>query len=712
MFSRWALRIALLALAATSAVFAQPSFSYGIIDASGNTSTLATGATIGFPPTAVSSSSSVNVVISNLGTQPGIINGVSVTPLAFQLSQAPLPGTSLAAGANITFTIKFAPTAVGAVSGTVNIQSPIGSVSFILSGTGLGSVFTYQVQNSPIAPLGTISFPNTPVNQSSQLTVQVTNTGSQPGQITSIATLGAGFTLSNSPFLPVTIPPNGSVSFIVVFTPSQPGLAQGRLQVGTDNFNLSGTGNGPALVYSYLTAGTSVSVQNNGVVVFSPTALGAIGSTTFSITNQGTTSGVVTSIGIGGANSVYTLPNLPPLPLALAAGAAISFTINFTPTAVGVTNGNLLIDAQTFVLSGSGTAGGASISYSYTNTGTSTPVQSGGTVVFSPTPIGSTATISFTINNQGNASTTIGSIYVGSTATGFNVSGLPTLPLTLGAGNSTSFAITFSPNTVGVATAGLTIDTASFSLTGPGTPPPALPTYSFTGASGTQAPMTQPAIGLSLSSAYGLPVSGTLTITFVSSVFVDDPTIQFSTGSRTVAFTIPANSTAAIFPSGSKQIQLATGSVAGTITIVPSFGTVGGVGLTPDSPTTIQLILAKIPPVLLSLQATSSATNTISLNLTGMATGRDLTQISFHFTMASGITLTIPDVNLNVAQAFSSWYQSTSSQASGSLFTVTVPFTLNGSIQNVTNLLQAIQSISVTLTNNEGVSNSLTAQFQ
>jgi len=714
MGSRHFITVLVASLAWVSCAFAQPNFSYGIIDSNGNTSTLASGATITFPSTAISSTSSINVVISNLGDQPGVVNGVSVTPVAYQLSGAPLPGTSLAAGANLTFTVKFVPTVVGPTPGSLNIQSPVGSSSFVLSGVGLGSVFTYQIQSAsqstPVSPSGTITFPNTSVNQQSTLTVQVTNTGSQTGQVATIATLGTAYQLSNLPFLPVTIPPNGSTSFTVIFAPTQPGLAQGRLQVGTDSFNLTGTGNGPALIYSYSTAGTSVAVQNNGVVVFSPTALGSIGSTIFSIANQGTTSGVVTSIGIGGPNSVFSLPNLPPLPLTLSPGTSISFTVNFTPTAVGVTNGSLLIDAQTFTLSGSGTAGGASIAYSYTNAGTSLPVQNSGSVVFSPTAVGSTATISFTINNQGTASATVGSIYVGSTATGFGLNGLPGLPITLGPGVSTTFTINFAPNAIGVANATLAIDTVSFTLTGPGTPPPALPGYSFTGASGTQAPMTQPGVGLTLSSPYSLPVTGTLTITFVSAVFVDDPTIQFATGSRTVSFTIPANATSAVFVNGSNQIQLATGSVAGTIAITPSFNTIGGIALTPSSSLTLQMTIAQLPPVLLALQLTSSAANSVSLTFTGMDTGRNLAQANFHFTMASGVTLTIPDISLNVAQAFSSWYQGSASQAAGSLFTATVPFTFQGQIQGITNLVQAIQSISLTLTNAQGVSNTLTAQ--
>ena len=42
------------------------------------------------------------------------------------------------------------------------------------------------------------------------------------------------------------------------------------------------------------------------------------------------------------------------------------------------------------------------------------------------------------------------------------------------------------------------------------------------------------AIGVTLASPYPLPITGTLTLAFASSAFVDDPAIQFATGGRTL----------------------------------------------------------------------------------------------------------------------------------------------------------------------------------
>ena len=58
------------------------------------------------------------------------------------------------------------------------------------------------------------------------------------------------------------------------------------------------------------------------------------------------------------------------------------------------------------------------------------------------------------------------------------------------------------------------------------------------------------------------------------------------------------------------------------------------------------------------------------------------------------------------------WYQSTASQQFGSQFTVTLPFSLQGDVVNVTNVTDALQSVAVTLTNRQGVSASQTVNLK
>ncbi len=144
-------------------------------------------------------------------------------------------------------------------------------------------------------------------------------------------------------------------------------------------------------------------------------------------------------------------------------------------------------------------------------------------------------------------------------------------------------------------------------------------------------------------------------MTFNSDVFSNDPAVQFAIGGRTVIFTIAAGSTQAVFPNGSTQLGLQTGTVAGTITLTPFFVTDGGIDLTPTIPPSLNLTVGQTAPRLLSVQVAGKTSNTVPSQITGYATG-----------------------------VRSRKYPS--------------------DLVTVTTLTAAIQSASVTLTNNQGVS--------
>lgn len=285
------------------------------------------------------------------------------------------------------------------------------------------------------------------------------------------------------------------------------------------------------------------------------------------------------------------------------------------------------------------------------------------------------------------------------------------MPLTLAPTAMATFTISFAPLAMGAATGTLNLDTQTFTLTATGTQPVPLPSYSFSGAAGVQSPLAQPAIGLALSTPYALPITGTLTLSFVSDVFADDPSIQFATGNRVVSFTIPPNTTSAVFSNGATSVRFSTGSVAGTILAMPSFAT-AGISLTPDSPPALIISVLQLPPAVLSAEVDSKSTTGFTLSFTGMATGRNLTQINYHFTLAAGVAVTVPDITLNVEPSFMTWFQSSASQNFGGSFSVAVPFTLTGQVQGFSSLVDAVQSVTVTLTNHQGTSAPQVVQLQ
>jgi hypothetical protein len=95
-------------------------------------------------------------------------------------------------------------------------------------------------------------------------------------------------------------------------------------------------------------------------------------------------------------------------------------------------------------------------------------------------------------------------------------------------------------------------------------------------------------------------------------------------------------------------------------------------------------------------------TNILTVNIIGYSDTRDMAQAAFHFTPATGQTISNPDITLPAAVLFSSWYSTAPSQAYGSNFMYSQTFDLSAD-------QSTIGSVTVTLTNSAGASASATA---
>jgi hypothetical protein len=78
--------------------------------------------------------------------------------------------------------------------------------------------------------------------------------------------------------------------------------------------------------------------------------------------------------------------------------------------------------------------------------------------------------------------------------------------------------------------------------------------------------------------------------------------------------------------------------------------------------------------------------------------------MDFQFTPTTGENVATTRLTLNVEANFLSWYQQSQSQLYGSLFTATIPFTVQGDVKNVTSVADTIQSVLVTLSSRQGSS--------
>ena len=223
------------------------------------------------------------------------------------------------------------------------------------------------------------------------------------------------------------------------------------------------------------------------------------------------------------------------------------------------------------------------------------------------------------------------------------------------------------------------------------------PVLSLTGLSGTASSGHQATFAVALSSAYPSTITGTVTLTFQSSAAApaDDPAIQFAGGGRTAAFTIPANSTQAVFSMNPVAFQ--TGTVAGTITLAVTSNLPGG--------TVSQAItVAAAAPSIQNATVTMTASG-FQIQVTGYSNSRELTGASFHFTGASGQVVQTSDLTVSLSDPAHQWYSSSAASPFGGQFLIVVPFSLQQGAAS------GLASVNVQLMNTQSPSTPVTASF-
>jgi Abnormal spindle-like microcephaly-assoc'd, ASPM-SPD-2-Hydin len=347
---------------------------------SANATPLQSGGTIAFPSTAVNETASAAVVIGNRGSGPGTIGAITATGAAFSLTSLPNPPTTIDPNRELRFAVRYAPTAIESSTGSVRIELVDRAVTFNITGSSTGPVYSYELLNgasaTALARGATVPVPDIAVGDKSVVTVRVRNTGNADGRIAVIGVQGAGFTVTDSPFLPATLTPGGSATVAVTFTPTAPGRFTGRLRIGDDSFDVVSNGLGSNLTFSYVAGPVTTAVTNGGSVIFPPVVAGQTASVRFVITNTGTSPTAVNSVGVLATGNTFTTSNVPNLPVSLAPNASLAFTVNFAPLAIGSLTGTLRVDSLSFSLSGLANQPPAISNYTFTGaTGVQQPGQ-------------------------------------------------------------------------------------------------------------------------------------------------------------------------------------------------------------------------------------------------------------------------------------------------------------------------------------------------
>jgi len=410
---------------------------------------------LAFGSVQINTSNSLSETLTNTGGSSLTISAATASGSGFSLSGlASLPLT-LTAGQSTSFTVLFSPTASGAASGSVSITSNGSNpnLSIPLSGTGVA-------QGDLVANPTSLAFGSVQINTSNSLSETLTNTGGSSLTISAATASGSGFSLSGLASLPLTLPAGQSTSFTVLFSPTASGAASGSVSITSNGSNpnlsipLSGTGVTPGALAANPTSLAFGSVQVSNSANLSET-----------LTNTGGSSVTITQANVTGA--VFSISGLS-LPLTLTSNQSVTFTATFTPTSAGAASGSLSVVSNAsnsplnIALSGTGTATGqlavspTSLSFGNVVDGTSSALN--GSLIAS----GAAVTVASAGLNNGE----------------FVLSGI-SLPVTIPAGQSSSFTVTFTPQASGATSGSLSFSSNALNS-------PAVQTMTGTGTAATQ----------------------------------------------------------------------------------------------------------------------------------------------------------------------------------------------------------------------------------
>jgi len=212
-------------------------------------------AAVSFGSVQAGGSTSSYVNVKNNGWASISISKATVSGTGFSMSGLTVP-TSLPPGHSITFTVRFAPTSAGSVSGNVQIVSTRVTTNIALSGAGTASG---KLSLSP----SSLSFGSVPVGSSKSLTSTVTASGSNV--VISSAGSSSGEVVLSGGVLPLTIGSGKSMQVTVTFKPQSSGTATGTFSFSSNASNsvLTGSFTGTGTVSSNPAPNHSVSLTWN-----------------------------------------------------------------------------------------------------------------------------------------------------------------------------------------------------------------------------------------------------------------------------------------------------------------------------------------------------------------------------------------------------------------------------------------------------------------
>jgi hypothetical protein len=710
-------------LGGTPSAAASGSITFQVTDANGQTGSASLTLTVTAGPTITTPATLPNGGAAAPYTQSLAASG-GTPPYTWTVTSGSLPaGLSLSPGGVISGT----PTTAGGSSFTVQVADSVNGKA--TQNFSLTIIAAPTIITSPTLPQGEVG--------AAYSQTLIATGGSNAGFEWSIAagflpaglSLSTGGVLSGTPTVAalgvsgftaqVTDSAHGTarlaMSITVITGPAittAPTLPNGTVGVAYGTVTLAASDGTPPYVWSITTvslpSGLSLSGAT-GAISGTPTASGTASFTVQVSDAKGAIATKQFSLTIAAGLIITTAPVLPNATIGVAYAVTISAAGGTPPYTWSVTNGSLptgvTLNSSTGALTGTPTSSGGSpftIQVTVTDSASVTAAKQFTLTIGAALTITSGAALPQGTLGQAYPTLTLAAVggsqpyrwlvSAGSMATGLSLSQSGIITGTPSAAGTFSFTVQVTDNVQTKAAKAFAISIF----------PPALPQVNIAGVPQTSTAAQQISFSVVLASGYPLDITGEITLSFQPDAVVpaDDPAIQFSTGGRIASFTIPANTTNAVF--SVPQMSLQTGSVSGAITL--TFALQAGGAEVPATGLDRTITIPRAVPAIQSVKMVKNSTG-FEIHVVCISTPRDLTEVDLTFAAASGASLQTTSITENLASVATQWYQTAGSAQYGSGLMMVLPFTASqGSVD-------AVGSVSVALKNAQGSSQSSSGTF-
>ncbi|MDG6101533.1 choice-of-anchor D domain-containing protein [Dactylosporangium aurantiacum] len=208
----------------------------------------ATPAALSFGTVPTGANKTLGVSVTNTGTTAVSITGFTAPAAPFTATGFPAAGTTLAAGASVSVSVRYAPTAAGAASSAFIVTSDAGSVTVPVTGTAVTGAPHLTITPNPVA------FGQVPVGQTATQTFDIANTGNITLTLTKAAPPVGAFNTTTPVSEGQQLSPGDVIHQTVTFTPTTTGSqsavysitgddGQGAVLVQLTGTGVTGTGN-------------------------------------------------------------------------------------------------------------------------------------------------------------------------------------------------------------------------------------------------------------------------------------------------------------------------------------------------------------------------------------------------------------------------------------------------------------------------------------